>query len=276
MALAWKVQRVCAVWFSPTGGTRRLTETLADLLAAALGVTRRDVDFTLPPARDRSYGFAPSDLVVLGMPTYAGKLPNLLLPYVGAGFSGGGAMAVPLVTFGNRGFDNALAELSACLKETGFSPMAGGAFVARHVFSKTLAAGRPDARDLAALSAFGAAILQKLRTAEAPGEAIVPGDAAAPYYTPLGTDGAPAKFLKTKPKTDAARCNGCGVCAAVCPMGAIDPAAASEVPGICIKCHACIRHCPQSAKYFDDPAFLSHRQMLEETYTRRIEPVWFL
>ena len=41
--------------------------------------------------------------------------------------------------------------------------------------------------------------------------------------------------------------------------------------GVCIKCHSCVRNCPMGAKYFDDPAFLSHRAMLERDYTRRAE-----
>ena len=43
------------------------------------------------------------------------------------------------------------------------------------------------------------------------------------------------------------------------------------VVGVCIKCHSCVRNCPMGAKYFDDPAFLSHRAMLERDYTRRAE-----
>lgn len=49
-------------------------------------------------------------------------------------------------------------------------------------------------------------------------------------------------------------------------MGAIDPKDPSKVPGTCIKCQACVRKCTKRAKYFDDPAFLSHIAMLEQTY----------
>ena len=50
----------------------------------------------------------------------------------------------------------------------------------------------------------------------------------------------------------------------------------TKVHGICIKCHACIKECPAGVKYFDDEAFLSHVQMLEQTYRRRAENEFFL
>ena len=53
----------------------------------------------------------------------------------------------------------------------------------------------------------------------------------------------------------------------LCPMGAINPSNVAEVPGTCIKCQRCVRKCTKHAKYFDDPAFLSHVAMLEQNFT---------
>ena len=271
------VTKVYALYFSPAGTTRRLTVTLANALAESFGVPLETVDITLPAAREEALpAFAEGELVVCGSPTYAGKLPNKLLPFWKERIQGDGALAVALVTFGSRAFDNSLAELCACLTEDGFRVVGAGAFACRHVFSETLAAGRPDKDDYAELAKLGAAVATRIAKANgeiAPTE--VPGDAAAPYYVPKGLDGEPTVFLKAKPKTNG-DCIGCGVCAAVCPMGSIDPADVTSVPGLCIKCHACVRECPVGAKYFDDPAFLSHREMLERDYQRRAETKWFV
>ena len=101
-------------------------------------------------------------------------------------------------------------------------------------------------------------------------------DPVTAYYTPLGTDGKPAVFLKAKPKTDPEKCTKCGICATVCPMGSIPKDAPDTCTGICIKCHACIKACPAGAKYFDDEAFLSHVEMLKQNYQRRAEAEWFI
>ncbi|MBE7005117.1 MAG: ferredoxin family protein [Ruminococcaceae bacterium] len=270
-----EIKKVYALWFSPAGTTRRLTTTLASALAESFGVPLETVDITLPGAREETHAFEEGELVVCGSPTYAGKLPNKLLPYWKESLHGNGALAVALVTFGNRAFDNSLAELCACLAADGFHTVGAGAFACRHVFSETLAAERPDQDDFSELAKLGAAVATRIAKAnETPAPPEVPGDAAAPYYTPLGLDGAPKVFLKAKPKTSEA-CIQCGVCAALCPMGSIDPMDASNVTGVCIKCHACVRECPMGAKFFDDEAFLSHRAMLERNYDRRAKDEWF-
>ena len=267
-----EIKTVYAVYFSATGNTRKVVTTLANALAESFEVPLEVVDFTLPQSRQEQYSFAKTDLVVFGTPTYAGKVPNKLLEFVKTGFVGNDAIAVPVVTFGNRSFDNSLAELCACLEGEGFHTVAAGAFACQHAFSDVLAAGRPDSDDMTVLAKLGSAVVGKVgKMTEYPAPIAVDGDASAPYYVPKGLDGQPAKFLKATPKTNMDKCTNCGVCASLCPMGSINPANVAEVTGICIKCHSCIRNCPEGAKYLDDEAFLSHKAMLERDFMRRAE-----
>ena len=68
--------------------------------------------------------------------------------------------------------------------------------------ARSLAAGRPDAEDLDRMTRFCAALGTGLAAAkQLPGPPQIPGDAGAPYYRPLRADGAPANFLRAKPKT---------------------------------------------------------------------------
>ena len=295
------IRRIYSVSFSPTGNTRTLTETLAGQFADSFGTTFESIDFTMQQARaeGKVYPFKKGDLVVFGMPTYAGKLPNKLISFVREGFAGGGAAAAALVSFGNRSFDNALAELCELLKKDGFQIIGAGAFAAQHAFAWDEKApafrkihtpeanppghGRPDARDLNALAEFGRAVIRKTESEEHSDENSVgvPGNADAPYYTPLGLDGNPVHFLKAKPQTDVSRCTGCGICETCCPMGSIslEKKGKTELPvvtGICMKCHACVKACPEGAMYFDDEAYLSHRSMLVRDCQIRCEPVWFV
>ena len=147
------IKRVWAVYFSPVGGTEHAVVTAASAAAEKLGLPVKKLDFTLPAARKEITAFESTDLVFFATPTYAGKTPNKLLPWLQSGFAGNGALAAAVVTFGNRSYDNALAELCAVLEADGFHTVAGAAFAVRHVFSDTLGAGRPDGED-AALMAY--------------------------------------------------------------------------------------------------------------------------
>lgn len=269
-------KKIWAVYFSPTGGTRKVTETIASALGEALALPVEALDYTKPQARQQVYAFQSTDLVVFGVPVYAGRVPNKLLPDLEKGFEGNGAKLIPVSVFGNRSFDDALMELKQVLEAQGFRALAAAGAVSRHSFSQTLAAGRPDREDQAELRAFAQRVARRLLAGEEfPAITVAGNDPVGPYYTPLQADGTPAKFLKAKPETDLSKCTHCGACARACPMGSIDPKDPALVSGICIKCQACVRRCLRGAKYFTDPQMLSHIRMLEQTYARRAENAFF-
>lgn len=271
------IERLRAIYYSATGVTDKVIHILAEALAGELSLPVTFQSFTRPAERTAPIEFDNKELVIVGSPTYAGKLPNKILPDFQTKLRGNGALAVPVVTFGNRAFDNSLAELCAVLEEDGFHTVAAGAFPGRHAFTDALGEGRPDLGDRRAIRSFARRIAEKLKDMEeVPGPVKVPGDPAAPYYVPKGLDGEPAKFLKARPRTDLSKCSQCGACARACPMGAIDSENAALVPGTCIKCQSCVRKCTRHAKYFDDPAFLSHVAMLERDFQEPKEPEVFL
>ncbi len=272
-------RKVWAVYFSGTGTTKKAVCHMAEAAAKKLRLPWEAVSFTLPGERENTLCFSLDDLVFFGTPVYAGRVPNVLLPYLREKLQGGDALTVPVVLFGNRNYDDALIELRNLLQENHFACIAAAALVGEHSFSYTLGAGRPDAEDMALIEGFGEAVARKVQTLPAvPGEPIaVPGEEPLrPYYKPRDRHGNFINILKVKPKTDLQRCNRCGVCAARCPMGAIDPTDPALVPGTCIKCGACVKGCPTGAKYYDDEGYLYHKTELEEMYTRRGQIEMFL
>lgn len=247
----------------------------ADLDVACAPV--RVYDFTRPDARTLALNFYQSDVVVVGLPVYAGRLPNLIRPYLEL-WNGGGALAIPVVVYGNRAYDDALYELRDILSERGFFPIAAGAFVGEHSFSTRLGAGRPDAADMEAIHAFARSVGEHLTPEflESPDAVAVPGRSASEraFYQPKSAQNKKIDIRRVKPKT-LASCTRCGYCAEICPMGAIDASDVFEVPGICIKCGACVKRCPEHAKVFDDPGYLYHLHDLEAQFERRAEPEVF-
>lgn len=259
---------VWAVYFSATGTTERTVTRIARRLAETLGAAYRTYDYTLPAARQQALTIPAGDMAVVGCPTYAGRVPNLLMPYLRDMIRCEGALAVPVVLFGNRNYDDALMELYKLLTANGFTCVAGGAFVGEHSFSRTLGAGRPNGADMAEMDAFADGVAAKLAAGGTAPVTVGGCEPIRPYYTPRDRHGVPINILKVKPRTDMDKCGGCGLCAARCPMGSIDTADVSQVTGVCIKCCACVKGCPVGAKYFDDAGYLYHKSELEEVYAR--------
>ena len=75
-----KIEKVWTLCFSATGNTDRLVTLLGKELAEGLEVPLKQIAFTKPAEREQVYTFTETDLVVVGSPTYAGKLPNKILP----------------------------------------------------------------------------------------------------------------------------------------------------------------------------------------------------
>ena len=143
-----EIKTVWAVYFSGTGTTEKVATHLAKSLAEQLGAQYRAHDYTTPAGRVE-LTFGPEELVVLGTPVYAGRVPNLLMPYVRDHIKGNGTLGVPVVLYGNRNYDDGLIELRNLMRDNGFHPVAAGAFVGEHAFSRILGAGRPDGEDMA-------------------------------------------------------------------------------------------------------------------------------
>ena len=238
-----------------------------------------EYDFTLPASRKDLLVFGPRDLVIFGTPVYAGRVPNVLLDFLKEYIKGNHACAVPVTVYGNRNYDDALIELRDLLEQSRFHTVAAAAFVGEHSFSEILGSGRPDNRDVSLIREFAFGLCERLRRTEKEDYScpVYVKGTRKPYrgyYQPRDRKGNFIDIRKVKPLTSG-ECDGCGICAKVCPMGSIRREDVGTVDGICIKCGACIKKCPKHAKYYEDEGYLYHKTELEEQYTTRAEPEIF-
>lgn len=269
------IKTVWAVYFSGTGTTEKVATTLAKDLAERLGAGYDTYCFNLPQAREKDLSFGPEDLVVLGTPVYAGRVPNLLMPYVRDHIKGNGTLGVPVVLYGNRNYDDGLIELRNLMRDNGFMPVAAGAFVGSTPSPRSWR-GPPRRGGHGPGGPAGGENGRKGKSLDRdsrPGGLRYRLRPHPPLLHPRDRHGEPIKdFLKAKPVTDPDKCVKCGLCARLCPMGSIDPADVSNVAGKCIKCCACVKKCPTGAKYFDHEGYLYHQHELEDQYAGRRAP----
>jgi ferredoxin/flavodoxin len=265
--LSW--ERVTLIYFSPTGTTRAVLASIAQGLG---GPEVRHLDLTAPAAETRALPELGADLVLLGVPVYAGRVPETAVHRLRR-LAGQGAPTLLVVVYGNRAFEDALLELSDIARERGFVPVAGGAFLGEHSYStptRPIAAGRPDGADLARAQAFGQTVRAKL---EAAPDLVTMAPLQLPGNRPYRQGMSPSEVA---PETQARLCTRCGDCARVCPVGAITVDEVVVTDGMaCILCCACVKGCPTGARAMEDPGIRRAAHWLATETNARKEPETF-
>ncbi len=265
-----EIRGVKLVSFSPTGTSQAVAEAVARGIG---GDTVEHVDITLPSGRARRLRTAADDLLVVAVPVYVGRVPELAASWL-ATVEAEATPAVCLVVYGNRAVEDALLELTDIVADRGGVPVAAASFVGEHSFSSPgapIATGRPDANDLREAERFGRAVRGKLRAmarADASATVSVPG--ARPYRE---RPARPPGLCSAAGDT----CVQCGVCADACPAGAIDPGDSAAVDeDACILCCACVKRCPEGAREVQAPWILDVAAGLSERCSARLEPESYL
>ncbi|RLC19998.1 MAG: hypothetical protein DRH93_14540 [Deltaproteobacteria bacterium] len=258
------------LYFSPTATTRIILEEIAKGIGKDVSVT---IDITSPEVRNQPPPEFGDALVLIGAPVYGGRLPKDAALYFKA-VRASGSLAVLVVLYGNREFEDTLLELKDIAVEDGFSPLAAGAFIGEHSFTNDeylIAKNRPDEKDRKKAFLFGEQIADLLNRNENPASlphVDVPGNFPYKESMPSGS----FQFIDVTPD-----CDGCGICLTVCPENAIDEADTwSTIDESCIYCCACIKACPQKARLMKDSPMKDKAKWLSENCARRKEPRTFL
>jgi len=274
-------KRVQAIYFSPTGTTRRILSCMADNVGLKVAP---QIDLTLPSKRDSFTGKVDGHLVLVGSPVYAGTIP---LPFFESlrRIRGKGEWAVPVAVYGNRSPDTAVEELTKMLRGRGFRVLATAAFIGQHSFATPehpWGMGRPDEADMKAAAEFGRAVGEKY--GRRPAEISVPGLLLERFSNKMVEElpeGYHSKVLE-RPRelwwislSDKVVCTQCNRCVDSCPVAAMDAESFGIDDGKCIRCMACVRSCPTGKMrivYSDAPSALERFANLDKIFAVRKEP----
>lgn len=245
-------KQVNLLYFSATNTTAKVIKEIGK------GISEKVIEYniTLPASRERNLDFGCDDIVIVGVPVYAGRVPEFLIDYFEK-IKGNNTFAILVVVYGNRDYDDALLELKDTFEGKGFISMACGAFIGEHSYTTKVGTGRPDFDDLKIAINFGMKIKEKLNNIEdfdQTNKINVKGN--FPYRERKSE-------LKIAPETSD-ECIKCGECAKHCPMGVIDFSNFKDIDATkCIRCCSCIKICPVHAKSMSDDSLNMMIQKLQ-------------
>lgn len=201
------VKKLTAIYFSATDTTRKCVEEVAEGLGLELSEAINladNLEVDLPE-------FTVNDVVISASPVYGGRLPSQVSNALQR-LRGNNALAIAMVVYGNRDYDDSLLELTDILRDKSFRIVGQGAFIGQHSIFPKVGTGRPDSTDLLQLREFGKEC-SRVVTAEAKTYTLEPPKGKRPYKKIAG--------VPVHPKADESDCTRCGVCVVKCPMGAI-------------------------------------------------------
>jgi len=234
------IQRVKLIYYSPTGTSKKTVKAIQ----SGIGIDYDTIDLTLPDSQLKQYSLKDTDLAIIAVPVYSGRVAPTAAQRV-AKIKGQNTPSVLVAVYGNRAFEDALVELRDLTEPNGFKAIAAGAFIGEHSFDAPdtpIATGRPDAEDLEKAKDFGAKV--KAKVAEMKNEAT---------------------------------CTLCGICAQVCPTGCITVTDVVETEiDNCTACAACVKNCPTDARYWEHEGILKAAKWLATEHGARKEPETFL
>ena len=110
-----KSRKVTAAYFSPTEGTKKA----AEMLMSCLTQNPVYLDLTRRKFRKQKHMFGEQELLVAAAPVYGGQLPRV----EGGIFSslrGNGTPCILMAAYGNRHYDDTLAQMKELLSKQGF------------------------------------------------------------------------------------------------------------------------------------------------------------
>ena len=241
---------VSLIYFSQTGNTRRIAQTMAEVFREAGHATR---SFSLKKASARHA--VEADLLGIGTACFSSQAPTPIKAFLQSLPDLNHKPAFVFATAGGAP-GRVLYDLTRLLQSKGADVLGG--FLSRgelHHPAPCLRGrmpDRPDAEDLAQARRFASAVCEQVATNRTAPLAYSRPDTFRQnkgFYelvASISTD----RFLRTmlpEPKLDPARCNQCQWCVYECPMHNISLQPYPTLGDECIRCYRCLTGCPQQA-----------------------------
>ena len=159
--------KITKIFFSPSGTTKKVVEQIASNFECESQI--RDLMHF-----DSSYKFTKDDVVIVGMPVFAGRIPKTARDRLSK-LTGNNTKAIAVANYGNAKVGDALLELVDVLGENNFNVIAAISTVSHHSIFDGVAVGRPHSEDIEKINEFSKKCMEKIESGESI-ESEIPGN----------------------------------------------------------------------------------------------------
>ena len=249
--------KLTQIVFSPAGSTKKVADSICNSL-------RANFDLLDLSKENEGMTMASNQVILAAMPVFGGRIPALAKERL-LKLHANGSLALAIVVYGNRAYDDALLELKDTLEAIGCKVIAAAAFIGQHSMVNDIAGGRPDARDLKDAERFASLVEEKLNSLDN-SPVTVPGNKA--YQNKKAGNGMVPKAGKA--------CTACGFCAKNCPVSAIPLSDPRKTEKNCIGCMRCVSICPNHARSLAGPVKMLVGVVLGGAKKNRKEAEFFI
>jgi flavodoxin/ferredoxin len=256
------ISSVTTIYFSPTGTTQKIVNSIVKGMKI---VNNQIIDLTQPKVRDSAVPAIDGDIVLIGVPVYEEKIPEIVYPFL-TKLKGHEKPVIIVGVYGNIGDGIVLNELDFITHKSGFKLVAAGSFIGEHSFSTEevpIAQNRPNDDDLNRAKEFGKSIIEKIQKINSlkDGSLKIP-QGKLPLLAKIVPKNSARLFTKT-PNADMSKCNHCNACVKLCPMNAVDKETLEIDEERCLRCFCCVKRCPKKAReIIYKPKFLVSRALI--------------
>ncbi len=243
------IQTATVIVFSPTGATQKIVNSIVKGAGIAQSAM---IDLTSQTIRECPNPYVEGDLVLIGVPVYSEGIPAILIPFL-KNLKGQNKPVVLVAVYGNMSEGVALNELRSITEASGFHVVGAASFIGEHSFStqkSPVAAGRPNNEDLKKAEEFGKMIIDKLHKLNDLSSITlkIPESNKLQLLLKMNMHFNMARLYSKGPIVNPDLCNHCGLCAKLCPVGAIDSSTMKVHTKQCLRCCSCVKRCPRHAR----------------------------
>lgn len=255
-----EIKKIKFIYFSPTYSTERI----GLIIANEFGCETEKIDITYFKVYE-DIVINENEVVLIGMPVYGGRIPKAAAERL-KNIKGNNAPAIIFAVYGNRAYDDALAQMRDIALSISLKPVGAAAFIAEHNIMNSTAKGRPDDNDISLIKNFGKNAKKKIDCNDLKDmDLSVLGECSLPEFNGVAL----------KPKLNK-KCAKCGLCAEKCPVGAIDKLSFSTNADECITCMRCIKICPKKARGLEPIKHSIADMAFKKKFGTRKEPEIFI